>query len=65
MMLATVGWFGVQTGIVVASTQEILANFGVSLPFWLLAGVFGVIMALVAVVGYEWIEWLNRIAVQL
>lgn len=64
MMLATVGWFGVQTGIVAASTQEILANFGVSLPFWLLAGVFGVIMASVAVVGYEWIEWLNRIAVQ-
>lgn len=63
MVLATVGWFGVQTGIVASSAQEILANFGVSLPFWLLAGVFGIVMASVAIVGYEWIEWLNRIAV--
>lgn len=63
MVLATVGWFGVQTGIVASSAQEILANFGISLPFWLLAGVLGILMASVAVVGYEWIEWLNRIAV--
>lgn len=63
MVLATVGWFGVQTGIVASSTQKILANFGVSLPFWLLAGVFGMVMASVAIIGYEWIEWLNRIAV--
>lgn len=63
MMLATVGWFGVQTGIVASSTQEILGNFGLSLPFWLLAAVLGVVMASVAVFGYEWIEWLNKIAV--
>ena len=63
MVLATVGWFGVQTGIVASSAQEILANFGISLPFWLLAGVLGVLMASVAVFGYEWIEWLNKIAV--
>lgn len=63
MVLATVGWFGVQTGIVASSAQEILANFGVSLPFWLLAGVLGVVMASVAIFGYEWIEWLNKIAV--
>lgn len=63
MVLATVGWFGVQTGIVAASAQEILGNFGVSLPFWLLAAVLGVVMASVAVFGYEWIEWLNKIAV--
>lgn len=63
MVLATVGWFGVQTGIVASSAQEIIANFGISLPFWLLAGVLGVLMASVAVFGYEWIEWLNKIAV--
>lgn len=63
MVLATVGWFGVQTGIVAASAREILANFGISLPFWLLAGVLGIMMASVAIVGYDWIEWLNRIAV--
>lgn len=63
MVLATVGWFGVQTGIVASSAQEIFANFGVSLPFWLLAAVLGTVMASVAVFGYEWIEWLNRIAV--
>lgn len=63
MVIATVGWFGVQTGIVASSTQQILRNFGVSLPFWLLAGVLGIVMASVAIVGYDWIEWLNRIAV--
>lgn len=63
MVLATVGWFGVQTGIVASSAQEILANLGVSLPFWLLAGVLGILMASVAIFGYEWIEWLNKIAV--
>ena len=63
MVIATVGWFGVQTGIVASSAQEILANLGVSLPFWLLAGVLGVLMASIAIFGYEWIEWLNKIAV--
>lgn len=63
MVLATVGWFGVQTGIVASSAQEILGNFGIDLPFWLLAGVLGAVMASVAIVGYRWIEWLNRIAV--
>lgn len=63
MVLATVGWFGVQTGIVAASTREILANFGIVLPFWLLAGILGIVMASVAIIGYQWIEWLNRIAV--
>lgn len=63
MVLATVGWFGVQTGIVASSAQEILSNFGISLPFWLLAGVLGVLMASIAIFGYEWIEWLNKIAV--
>lgn len=62
-VLATVGWFGVQTGIVASSTREILLNFGMSLPFWTLATVLGVIMAAVAVFGYTWIEWLNRLAV--
>jgi cytosine permease len=62
-VLATVGWFGVQTGIVAASTQGILSNFGIDMPFWPLALVFGVLMASVAVFGYQWIEWLNRIAV--
>jgi cytosine permease len=63
MVLATVGWFGVQTGIVAASTREILINFGIVLPFWLLAGILGIVMASVAIVGYQWIEWLNRLAV--
>jgi len=62
-VLATVGWFGVQTGIVASSTEQILANFGINLPFWLLAEVLGVLMASVAIFGYESIEWLNRIAV--
>ncbi|MFB6218133.1 MAG: cytosine permease [Halobacteriaceae archaeon] len=65
IVLATVGWFGVQTGIVAQSTQKILANFGITFPFAfeILAIVLGAIMASVAVFGYESIEWLNRIAV--
>lgn len=63
MVLATVGWFGVQTGIVAQSSQQILANFGFQLPFELLAGVLGLVMASVAIFGYRWIEWLNRLAV--
>lgn len=63
MVLATVGWFGVQTGIVASSAEEILANAGYDVPFALLAAVLGILMASVAVVGYDWIEWLNRIAV--
>lgn len=62
-VLATVGWFGVQTGIVASSSKQILANFGIELPFWLLAAVLGIVMASVAVFGYSLIEWLNRIAV--
>jgi cytosine permease len=64
-VLATVGWFGVQTGIVASSTEQILANFGITFPysFEILAVVLGVLMASVAVFGYESIEWLNRIAV--
>lgn len=27
VVLATVGWFGIQTGIIVASSQEVLANW--------------------------------------
>lgn len=63
MVLATVGWFGVQTGIVASSAREILISFGITLPFWVLAGILGIVMASVAIVGYQWIEWLNRIAV--
>ncbi len=63
MVLATVGWFGVQTGIVASSSKQILANFGITLPFWLLAGVLGILMASIAVFGYDSIEWLNRLAV--
>jgi cytosine permease len=66
MVLAGVGWFGVQTGIVASSSQQILSQlFGVELPFWGLAAVLGVLMASIAVLGYESIEWLNRIAVPL
>ncbi|WP_158237382.1 purine-cytosine permease family protein [Halegenticoccus soli] len=63
MVLATVGWFGVQTGIVASSTQQILANFGYSVPFAVLAAILGLVMASVAIFGYQWIEWLNKIAV--
>jgi purine-cytosine permease-like protein len=64
-VLATVGWFGVQTGIVAASTQGILAGFGISFPymFEVLALVLGLLMASVAIFGYEWIELLNKVAV--
>lgn len=64
-VLATVGWFGVQTGIVAASTQGILTEFGISFPymFEILALVLGLLMASVAIFGYEWIEWLNKLAV--
>lgn len=64
-VLATVGWFGVQTGIVASSAAGILTNFGIELPymFEVLALVLGVLMALVAIFGYEWIEYLNKIAV--
>lgn len=63
MVLATVGWFGVQTGIVAESSRQILLTFGFDLPFWLLAGVLGAVMASVAVFGYRWIEVLNALAV--
>lgn len=63
MVLATVGWFGVQTGIVAESSRQILLTFGFDAPFWLLAGVLGVVMASVAVFGYRWIEVLNAVAV--
>lgn len=64
-VLATVGWFGVQTGIVAASTQGILTGFGISFPymFGILALVLGLLMASVAIFGYELIELLNKIAV--
>lgn len=64
-VLATVGWFGVQTGIVAQSTKGILTNFGITFPFMfeILALVLGLLMASVAIFGYEWIEWLNKIAV--
>lgn len=64
-VLATVGWFGVQTGIVAASTQGILTGFGISFPymFEILALVLGLLMASVAIFGYELIELLNKIAV--
>jgi purine-cytosine permease-like protein len=64
-VLATVGWFGVQTGIVASSTQGILQNFGVEFPymFEILALVLGILMASVAVFGYDYIEILNKIAV--
>ncbi len=63
VVIAGVGWFGVQTGIVAQSTQLILADFGLDLPFTLLAAVLGLLMAVVAIFGYRWIEWLNRLAV--
>ena len=64
-VLATVGWFGVQTGIVAASTQGILTDFGIRFPFMfeILALVLGLLMASVAIFGYQWIELLNKIAV--
>lgn len=64
-VLATVGWFGVQTGIVASSSQGILTNFGIEFPFMfeILALVLGLIMASVAIFGYEYIEILNKIAV--
>ncbi|WP_227380404.1 purine-cytosine permease family protein [Haladaptatus halobius] len=64
-VLATVGWFGVQTGIVAASAKSILTNFGISFPymFAILALILGSVMASVAIFGYQWIEILNKIAV--
>lgn len=63
VVIAGIGWFGVQTGIVAESTQLILSNFGYDIPFALLAAILGTLMAVVAVFGYRWIEWLNRLAV--
>lgn len=63
VVIAGVGWFGVQTGIVAQSSQLILADFGLNLPFEVLAAVLGLLMAVVAIFGYRWIEWLNRLAV--
>lgn len=64
-VLATVGWFGVQTGIVASSAKSILTNFGISFPymFAILALILGSVMASVAIFGYQWIEVLNKIAV--
>lgn len=60
---AGMGWFGVQTGIVAQSAELILAEMGFDVPFVVLAFVFGLLMAGVAIFGYRWIEWLNRLAV--
>lgn len=63
IVLAGVGWFGVQTGIVAQSVELILADMGYDVPFIVLALIFGLLMASVAIFGYQWIEWLNRLAV--
>lgn len=60
---AGMGWFGVQTGIVAQSAELILADMGFDVPFIALAFIFGALMAAVAIFGYRWIEWLNRLAV--
>src|SRR5918994_4414850 len=65
MFVVGVGWFGVQTGMVGSAAFEIVKNLIPALAFtpkvWMV--IMGVLMAVVAIYGYQAIVWLNRLAI--
>lgn len=64
LAISCIGWFGVQTGICGAAFSQIMYMWlGVEIPVWLSGLIWGIIMLLTAVYGYEALEYLNYIAI--
>jgi cytosine permease len=65
MFIVGVGWFGVQTGMVGSAAYEIVKDLFPAIAFtprvWMV--ITGVLMASVAIFGYQAIVWLNRLAI--
>ncbi len=66
LAIACIGWFGIQAAVCGASFSSMLeAMTGVSIPIWLCAVIWGVIMVSTACFGFKGLKWLNYIAVPL
>ncbi len=66
LAVACIGWFGIQASVCGNSFSSMInAISGVNIPVWLSSIVWGVVMLLTAVYGYNSMKYLNFVAVPL
>ncbi len=63
VFIAQLGWFGVQTATCATAFNTLMAMMGVTFPFWISCLIWGVIMLVTAVYGFNMMKILNYIAV--
>lgn len=63
ILLAQLGWFGVQTAACATAFNMLMANFGIDFPFALSCIIWGGVMLVTAVYGFKLMKILNYIAV--
>lgn len=61
--IACLGWFGFQTNICGSAFSQTMSNLGVNIPVWVSSLIWGIIMLITAVYGFNALKYLNYIAV--
>ena len=63
ILIAQLGWFGVQTAACATAFNTLLMYWNISFPFWLSCIIWGGVMLFTAVYGFKFMKVLNYIAV--
>ena len=63
ILIAQLGWFGVQTATCATAFNTLLMYWNISFPFWLSCIIWGGVMLFTAVYGFKFMKVLNYIAV--
>ncbi|MDD3704456.1 MAG: cytosine permease [Clostridiaceae bacterium] len=63
ILIAQLGWFGVQTATCAAAFNTLLMYWSIPFPFWLSCVIWGGVMLFTAVYGFKFMKILNYIAV--
>lgn len=66
LAVACIGWFGIQSSVCGNSFSSMISTIsGLNIPVWLSSTIWGIIMLLTAVFGYNSMKYLNFVAVPL
>lgn len=64
LAIACIGWFGIQASVCGSSFSSMIASItGCTIPVWISATFWGLVMLVTAVYGYKALKYLNYIAV--
>lgn len=56
-------WFGLQASVCGAAFSGLMMAYGINIPIWISTALWGTIMFITAVYGFNFIDYLNRVSV--